>query len=169
MASHLQARRWRLASWACAAFAVATLALWGATLRRSAWGAAAWPRFWCVSNGRVMVFSSLWNGGLFSNGWIYDAIGTTPNPWLPAYERIGDTYSGTPAYVTRLHAASVPLWYFGVAPVGVACWSRKRARSLAAEAGQSACAGCGYSRAGLRTVAGGQAVCPECGRVLEGA
>lgn len=138
--------------------AVAAVASWFLCRGRNAWASPGWPRFAGVHHGRVLVLSSLWDGGLSSSGWIYDShgFGHLGHLW-PRYTLIGDTYSGTPPFKALLHAASVPIWYAAVPFVLVALRQVRRARAARALA-SNACPRCGYPLKGLPT-----SVCPECG------
>ena len=141
-----------------ALLALAAVASWYLTIDRNAWKSPLWPQFLGVHEGRVFIFSSIWDGGLSSSGWIYDArsFGKLGH-LLPQYTRIGDTYSGTPPFNSVFYAANFPLWYAAIPLALVARSFTRRARAIRASS-RGLCLSCGYPREGLRTAA-----CPECG------
>lgn len=141
-----------------ALLALGAVAAWYLTIDRNAWNSPRWPQFAGIHKGRVLVLSSIWTGGLSSDGWIYDALDFgNLGHIFPRYTRIGDTYAGTPPFNSLLFAASVPIWY---AAIPLAVLSRhfvRRSRAIRASS-NNLCPNCGYPREGLKTDA-----CPECG------
>ena len=138
--------------------ALAAIGAWYLTLHRNAWRGPDWPMFVGVHEGRVLLLSSLWTGGLSSSGWIYDALAFGDlGHLLPRYTRIGDTYSGTPPFKSLLYAFSVPMWYAAVPLALLAYVFARRAAAIRAS-GRNLCMNCGYPREGLKSAA-----CPECG------
>lgn len=137
--------------------AFAAVTWWLVSRARNAWTTSPWPMYAGVHQGRVILLSSLWDGGLSSRGWIYDATGTgNLGHILPRYTLVGDTYGGTPPFKSLLYAASVPIWYAAVPLSLLARHHMRRARAASALA-SSACPRCEYSLEGLNT-----RVCPEC-------
>ena len=156
--THRRGRFWRLARALLATLALTLFAINAATFTHDGWGGELWPKFIALHHGEFIVLSSVWNGGLHSEGWIYDRVGPLPHPWWPHYERIGDTYFGTPPYVSWLYAASIPLWNLGVLAGLAAALAHWRVRSRAKSLARGECPACGCSLVGLAVQ-----VCPECG------
>lgn len=95
-------------------------------------GPNRWPRYACVHDGRVMVLSSVWEGGLSSDQWMADYGGCRDlGLALPRYTLVGDTYGGEPAFKSLLYAASVPIWYAAVPLALIALHQLRGARKAA--------------------------------------
>lgn len=145
-----------------AAVSLALVATWGLTWNRNGWR-GDFPRYATIHRGNLMLLSTLWRTGnnrvaaWESKGWIYTASIFFPNNrWQPAYVFVGNAYSGTPAFVAKLNAISLPLWYFAV-PTSIAAflWLRRPANWR----GPGQCAACAYDLAGTA-----REICPECGK-----
>ena len=147
--------------------ALAAVACWYATRGANAWALTAsrapeWPRYAGVHQGRIILLSSLWDGGLSSTGWIYDAKGTgNLGHAVPRYTNEGDTYGGTPPFNSLLYAASVPIWYAAI-PFAMLALHQFRCARWASRIAHNFCPRCAYSKDGLSTTN-----CPECGRAWD--
>ena len=152
----------RSAAFIAVMLSLAALAGWFVLRGHNAWApwpaSQNWPMYAGIHQGRVIVLSSVWDGGLASNGWLYDAAGTgNLGHILPRYTRVGDTYGGTPPFKSLLYAASVPIWYAAVPFALLARHQVRRARAARSQASGS-CPRCEYSIKDLHT-----STCPECG------
>ncbi len=147
-----------------AAVGVVLVGAWVGTLRRNAWRAGA-PGYVAVHGGSVYLLSPLWRpgrGGVRaweSDGWMYDVYVIPPVRWRVDYRVMGTAYGGTPQYIAKVYAVTVPIWWLAVPPLVIAWRLLRRGENWRRP---GFCRACGYD------VRGGGGVCPECGAAVGG-
>ncbi|QQS09160.1 MAG: hypothetical protein IPK69_00575 [Phycisphaerales bacterium] len=136
-----------------------------ATRKRHMWNPATWPQFVGVHKSNMLIFSSIWKGGLTSTGWMYDGLAINTSPWRPTYPHIGNVYGGTPPISFRLHAIAIPLWNLALPPLALAYIALRRSRRYKHMTFRGQCPNCGYPGTGLPN-SGSKVTCPECGQSI---